>query len=216
MSLLTKLGLTAPKVIAGAKETVGAPEPVDSSGPGDRSGPDTTMLDNATTYAQALAAAQKELASLGNDPALAEAKAKIQADLIDTARGLAKAGGYKGAASLLGQVAERPPGYDGEREQRRGERGPGDQATRRRCAFHARSACRARSAFHARSAVHARSACRARPAFHARTVGRPERVAPEHGKGVHRTGGRLSLSCCRGRSAGLAGGAARAAGPGRG
>ena len=34
MSLLTKLGLTAPKVIAGAKETVGAPEPDPRLDPG--------------------------------------------------------------------------------------------------------------------------------------------------------------------------------------
>lgn len=99
MSLLTKLGLNAPKVVAGAVH--------DGPGAVSRSGGQEDLLDAATQYAQVLADAQKAAASLGSDPSLAAVKAKVQSDLIDVARGLAKAGGYKGAMSLLGQVAGR-------------------------------------------------------------------------------------------------------------
>jgi hypothetical protein len=105
MSLLTKLGLNAPKVIAEAGQPVGAVP--GKPGVVARGGQEEALLDGATQYAPVLADAQKAVASLGNDPSLAAAKAKIQSDLIDVARGLAKAGGYKGAMSLLGQVAGR-------------------------------------------------------------------------------------------------------------
>jgi len=104
MSLLTKLGLSAPKLATGVTAVAAG-----SAAPGAvaRAEPEVAMLDGATAYAQVLAQAQKAVASLGNDPALAEARTKTQTDLIDVARGLAKAGGYKGAAALLAQVAGR-------------------------------------------------------------------------------------------------------------
>jgi hypothetical protein len=107
MSLLTKLGLEAPKVKADTPRVMAA-----AGGPGDtapgvtaQGAPGAQMLNDATQYAQVLADAQAALAGLGADPSLAAEKAKIQTGLIDVARGLAKAGGYKGAMSLLGQVS---------------------------------------------------------------------------------------------------------------
>jgi len=97
-SLFEALQLTRPKTL-GAKPGASGGQPAKPLNDAQQA-----MMNDATAYAPILLKAQTDLAALP-DPLCAPEKARIQAAVIDPARAKAKAGDYKGAMQLLGQMA---------------------------------------------------------------------------------------------------------------